>query len=144
VLAAITPALERHSAGRSRGCLTRDVPAWLAAQITAEGRRLGGALGHQGWTVSAPPPDALRDRATLLAHYRDEVRRAFAVPEPPTAPGVTRAVQRTAAEVQAVQRALAEARRRAADARAEGQRALADAALLDATIPRLQAILLGT
>jgi hypothetical protein len=43
-----------------------------------------------------------------------------------------------------VQRALAEARRRAADARAEGQRALADAALLDATIPRLQAILLGT
>jgi ABC-type nitrate/sulfonate/bicarbonate transport system substrate-binding protein len=57
---------------------------------------------------------------------------------------VTRAVQRTAAEVQAVQRALAEARRWAANARAEGQRALADAALLDATILRLQAILLGT
>jgi hypothetical protein len=142
VLAAITAALERHSAGRSLGWLTRDVPAWLAAQITAEARRLGGALGHQGRTLSAPP-EALRDRAALLAHYRDEVRRAFAVPEPPTAPGVTRAVQRTAAEVQAARCALAEARRRAADARAEGQRALADAALLDATILRLQAILLG-
>jgi hypothetical protein len=76
----------------------------------------------------------LRDRATLLAHYRDEVRRAFAVPEPPTALG----------ETHAVQRALAAARRRAVDVRAEGQRALADAALLDATILRLQDILLGT
>jgi hypothetical protein len=143
-LAAITAALERHSAGRSLGWLSRDMPAWLAAQITAEARRLGGALGHQGRTVSAPPPEALRDRAALLAHYRDEVRRAFAVPEPPTAPGVIHAVQRAAAEVQAARRALAEARRRAADARAEGQRALADAALLDATILRLQAILVGT
>jgi hypothetical protein len=120
------------------------MPAWLAAQITAEAQRFGGALGHQGRTVSAPPPEALRDRAALLAYYRDEVRRAFAVPELPTAPGVTRAVQRAAAEVQAARRALAEARRPAADARAQGQRALADAALLDATILRLQAILLGT
>jgi hypothetical protein len=143
-VAAVTAALERHSAGRSLGWLTRDMPAWLAAQITAEARRLGGALGHQGRTVSAPPPEALRDRAALLAHYRDEVRRAFAVPEPPAAPGATRAVQRTAAEVQAARCALAEARRRAADARAEGQRALADAAVLDATILRLQAILLAT
>jgi hypothetical protein len=121
------------------------MPAWLAAQITAEARRLGGALGHhQGRTVSAPPPEALHDRTALLAHYRDEVRRAFAVPEPPTAPGVTHALQCAAAEVQAARCTLDEARRRAGDARAEGQRALADAALLDATILRLQAILLGT
>jgi uncharacterized membrane protein YqiK len=57
---------------------------------------------------------------------------------------VTRAVQRAAAEVRAARCALAEARRRGGDARAEGQRALADAAVLDATILRLQAILLGT
>ena len=72
------------------------------------------------------------------------MRRAFAVLEPPTVPGATATLQRAEAEVQAARHALAGAQRQAADARAEGQRALADAALLDATILRLQAILLGT
>lgn len=144
-LAAIEAAIEKHSAGQSLTWLILDMPDWLSAQIAAAARRRGSSRdGEAAHTVAPPPPEAMRDRAALLAYYHVEACRAFAAPVPAPVTDTPPAVRRAAAEVRAAQDALAGAGRRVSDLRAEARNALADAALLDATILRLQAVLLET
>jgi hypothetical protein len=80
--------------------------------------------------------------AALLASYRADAGRAIKGPEPAPATDPPSSVRSAAAELRAAQSALDAAARRASGIRATALDVLADAACLDATILRLQGVLL--
>ncbi len=133
-MARVVEAAAVEAVARAIGAITRveEDMRLLAARVSAAERAR--AIAER---------NAAHERAAaLLASYRAGAGRAFAVPQPAAATDVPPSVRSAVAELRAAQRALEETQCQVPDMRAAALDALAVAARLEATILRLQGVLL--
>src|SRR5579883_2654391 len=133
-MARVVEAAAVEAVARAIGAITRveEDMRLLAARVSAAERAR--AIAER---------NAAHERAAaLLASYRAGAGRAFAVPQPAAATDVAPSVRSAVAELRAAQRALEETQCQVPDMRAAALQELADAACLQATILRLQGVLL--